>query len=108
MAEQVMGALPELEETTVRFVQSFCENDLPSVVKEAALFNLAHLRTQTCFAPRMVAFSVSKGVTTRLVAAMAAAPTCGITSKRPRSSLAIWPHRCAIRSFAMLPATMAS
>ena len=44
-----MVALPELEETTVRFVQSFCDSDLPSVVKEAALFNLAHLRTQTCF-----------------------------------------------------------
>ena len=49
VAEQVMVALPELEETTVRFVQSFCDSDLPSVVKEAALFNLAHLRTQTCF-----------------------------------------------------------
>ena len=49
VGEQVMVALPELEETTVRFVRSFCDSDLPSVVKEAALFNLAHLRTQTCF-----------------------------------------------------------
>jgi len=41
--------LTELEERTGRFVRAFCESDLPEVVKEAALFNLSTLRTQTCF-----------------------------------------------------------
>jgi len=41
--------IPELEERTVQFVKSFCGTDLPDVVKEAALFNLSTLRTQTCF-----------------------------------------------------------
>jgi uncharacterized protein (DUF608 family) len=43
------AALPELEERTLSFVRAFCESDLPMVVKEAALFNLSTLRTQTCF-----------------------------------------------------------
>jgi len=41
--------LPELEATTLAFVRNFCESDLPDVVKEAALYNLSTLRTQTCF-----------------------------------------------------------
>lgn len=41
--------LPELENKTVRFVSTFCQSDLPHVVKEAALYNLSTLRTQTCF-----------------------------------------------------------
>jgi len=41
--------LPALEAETVAFVRAFCESDLPEVVKEAALFNLSTLRTQTCF-----------------------------------------------------------
>lgn len=41
--------LPELEADTVKFVRAFCEADLPVVVKEAALFNLSTLRSQTCF-----------------------------------------------------------
>ena len=41
--------LPRLESDTLRFVRSFCDSDLPDVVKEAALFNLSTLRTQTCF-----------------------------------------------------------
>jgi non-lysosomal glucosylceramidase len=48
-AVQTAAALPELEERTLRFVRAFCESDLPAVVKEAALFNLSTLRTQTCF-----------------------------------------------------------
>ena len=38
-----------LEAETVAFVPAFCASDLPEVVKEAALFNLSTLRTQTCF-----------------------------------------------------------
>ncbi len=38
-----------LEEETVAFVGSICASDLPETVKEAALFNLSTLRTQTCF-----------------------------------------------------------
>ncbi|MGI6496588.1 MAG: GH116 family glycosyl-hydrolase [Kiritimatiellia bacterium] len=41
--------LPALEERTRLFVESFLSSDLPGVVKEAALFNLSTLRTQTCF-----------------------------------------------------------
>ncbi len=49
VAEQILPRLPELETETVRFVRAFCETSLPEVVKEAALFNLANLRSQTCF-----------------------------------------------------------
>jgi uncharacterized protein (DUF608 family) len=41
--------LRSLESETVNFVRAFCDSDLPEVVKEAALFNLSTLRTQTCF-----------------------------------------------------------
>jgi non-lysosomal glucosylceramidase len=41
--------LTELEQKTVQFVSSICQSDLPHEVKEAALFNLSTLRTQTCF-----------------------------------------------------------
>jgi len=41
--------LAKLEQQTIRFVRSFCESDLPAEVREAALFNLSSLRTQTCF-----------------------------------------------------------
>ena len=49
VAVQTVGKLPELEADTLQFVRAFCESDLPQVVKEAALFNLSTLRTQTCF-----------------------------------------------------------
>jgi non-lysosomal glucosylceramidase len=38
-----------LEAETAAFVGAFLKSDLPEVVKEAALFNLSTLRTQTCF-----------------------------------------------------------
>lgn len=41
--------LPALEEKTLAFVRAFCDSPLPEAVKEAALFNLSTLRTQTCF-----------------------------------------------------------
>jgi len=49
VAEQTAARLASLETKTVRFVDAFCSSDLPDVVKEAALFNLCTLRTQTCF-----------------------------------------------------------
>ena len=49
VARKVAPQLGMLEEATVRFVQIFCRSDLPEVVKEAALFNISTLRTQTCF-----------------------------------------------------------
>jgi len=47
--EQIAPRLDELEKRTRLFVRSFLAADLPEVVKEAALFNLSTLRTQTCF-----------------------------------------------------------
>lgn len=49
VAERVAPQLNELEKKTVGFVGTFCDSNLPDVVKEAALFNLSTLRTQTCF-----------------------------------------------------------
>lgn len=48
-AEVIVPKLPGLETGTVKFVRAFCTSDLPEVVKEAALFNLSTLRTETCF-----------------------------------------------------------
>jgi non-lysosomal glucosylceramidase len=49
VAEKTAPQLGSLEEKTVRFVRAFCNSDLPEGVKEAALFNVSTLRTQTCF-----------------------------------------------------------
>jgi non-lysosomal glucosylceramidase len=49
VVERTAPRLPALEKETVRFVKSFCDSDLPEVVKEAALFNLPALRSQTAF-----------------------------------------------------------
>jgi len=49
VAEKVAPQLAKLEEATVGFVRAFCRSTLPEVVKEAALFNISTLRTQTCF-----------------------------------------------------------
>ncbi len=49
VAERYAPRAAELEAETVRFVRAFCDSDLPPAVKEAALFNLSTLRTQTAF-----------------------------------------------------------
>ena len=49
MVRETAPRLPALEHRTIQFVDAFCGSDLPAVVKEAALFNLSTLRTQTCF-----------------------------------------------------------
>lgn len=38
-----------LERKSAEFVEALCTSDLPEEVKEAALFNLSSLRSQTCF-----------------------------------------------------------
>ncbi len=48
-ARRIAPRLEALEAETLRFVEAFCAGDLPETVKEAALFNLSTLRTQTCF-----------------------------------------------------------
>ncbi len=49
VVEGLAARLDELETRTVEFVRSFVETSLPLEVREAALFNLSTLRTQTCF-----------------------------------------------------------
>ncbi|MEI7833360.1 MAG: GH116 family glycosyl-hydrolase [bacterium] len=49
VAVKTVAALEQLETDTLAFVKSFCMSDLPDPVKEAALFNLSTLRSQTCF-----------------------------------------------------------
>jgi uncharacterized protein (DUF608 family) len=49
VAEKTLPRLPELHRRTRAFVSAFAGSDLPAEVKEAALFNLSTLRTQTCF-----------------------------------------------------------
>lgn len=49
VAMRTAKALPGLEAQTLSFVRAFCESDLPEEAREAALFNLANLRSQTVF-----------------------------------------------------------
>ena len=48
-ADRLLRDLPELERKTVGFVRGVLGRPAPDVVKEAALFNLSTLRTETCF-----------------------------------------------------------
>ena len=49
VAVKTAASLKRLEAATLDFVGAFCSADLPDVVKEASLYNLSTLRTQTCF-----------------------------------------------------------
>ena len=49
VAEQTAAELEGLERETVRFVRTLTESDVPEVLKEAGLFNLNNLRSQTVF-----------------------------------------------------------
>lgn len=49
VTHKVISRLAELESKTVKFVSAVCNSTLPEAVKEAALFNLSTLRSQTCF-----------------------------------------------------------
>ena len=48
-AAYMVNRLHDLEAETLAFVTSLCDSDLPDVVKEAALYNLSTLRSQTVF-----------------------------------------------------------
>ena len=48
-AEKIIPMLPELERQTLVFVNALKESSFPDVVKEAALYNLSVLRSQTVF-----------------------------------------------------------
>ena len=48
-AERIVPQLPQLEKETLLFVDAMLRSSYPEVVKEAALFNLATLRSQTVF-----------------------------------------------------------
>ncbi len=50
-AEHAAAHLADLERRTVCFVRAVTDSDLPEPVREAALFNLSTLRSQTCFVP---------------------------------------------------------
>ena len=49
VAGKVIPNMRELEDETLLFVNSLLKSDYPEVIKEAALFNLATLRSQTIF-----------------------------------------------------------
>ena len=49
VAEQTLPKLPDLEARTSQFVRAFLANPYPHEVKEAALFNVSTLRSQTAF-----------------------------------------------------------
>ncbi len=48
-AEIIIPQLPALEKKTLDFVKALVDSSYPEVIKEAALFNLATLRSQTVF-----------------------------------------------------------
>ncbi len=47
--EKTQPRLQELENRTIEWVSAFVNSDLPELVKEAALFNISTLRSQTTF-----------------------------------------------------------
>lgn len=49
VAKEITASLPSLEKRTVDFVGAFVNSDVPEVLREAALFNVANLRSQTLF-----------------------------------------------------------
>ena len=48
-AAEIVPRMPELERRTIAFVEALTGSSLPASVKEAALFNLSVLRSQTVF-----------------------------------------------------------
>ncbi|MET2985596.1 GH116 family glycosyl-hydrolase [Aureibaculum conchae] len=49
VAEKTANKFDDLEEETVNFVSKLVDSDIPEVLKEAGLFNLNNLRSQTVF-----------------------------------------------------------
>ena len=88
--------LKQLEKRTVAFISDFCAADLPAAVKEAALNNTSTLRSPTCFrTPDWHLFGWEGAPRSRRLLPRARARTCGITSRRPRTSTARSRAACA-------------
>ncbi|MDN5213049.1 GH116 family glycosyl-hydrolase [Fulvivirgaceae bacterium BMA12] len=49
VAEKTAAELRDLETETVNFVKTLVDSDIPNILKEAGLFNLNNLRSQTVF-----------------------------------------------------------
>lgn len=47
-AELLVPRMPQLERSTVQFVRAICTSDLPPAIKEASLFNISSLFSETC------------------------------------------------------------
>ncbi len=106
-AERTAAEVVQLEEETVAFVSTFCRSDLPEAVKEAALFNLSTLRSQTCFRTEDGHFYAWEGCNDKRGAVSAAAPTSGITSRPSPSSSGTSLALCARSSSGTRPALTA-
>ena len=100
VAAKTHKTLSRLEAGTVDFVRAFCDSDLPQAVKEAALYNLSTLRTQTCSARRTAASTAGKAAATATAAATAPARTSGTTNRPRPSCSATWRGPCARSSSA--------
>ena len=101
--ERFCPRLDELEGRTRLFLETFLEADLAPVVKEAALFNLSTLGTQTFFRTADGNPFGWEGCLTTPAAALAPAPMCGTTSwPRPTSSRP-WRGGCVRSSSATPP-----
>jgi uncharacterized protein (DUF608 family) len=61
-AQALVPRLPALEAATLRFVETFLAADAPVALKEAALFNLSTLRSQTIFRDASGKFFAWEGV----------------------------------------------
>jgi non-lysosomal glucosylceramidase len=62
VAEKTLPQLPALEAKTLEFVNTFVKSSYPDVVKEAALFNVSTLRSQTTFRDKEGRFFGWEGV----------------------------------------------
>ncbi len=49
VATRTVPELAKLESKTAEFIRAFCNSEIPEAAREAALFNISTLRTQTCF-----------------------------------------------------------
>lgn len=62
VAEKYWPESARLEEATKTFVEALLADDAPEAIKEAALFNLSTLRSQTCFRAKDGRFYAWEGV----------------------------------------------
>jgi non-lysosomal glucosylceramidase len=102
-ADYILANWYDLTNRTVAFVKAVCESPLPASVKEAALFNISTLRTQTCLQTPDGHFFGWEGIHDESAPARVPAPMSGITNRPPPSSLPIWPAACAKSSSCMPP-----